>query len=236
MLAPTVGLSGQTGSYLNSYSYLPFGDIRSATGALSNPFQFNGQMGVMSQVNGLDYMRARFYAPWSGRFLNRDPIGLSGGTNVYTYAGNNPVAFRDPSGTDLFNFTVAVGFRVLTGLVKLAGQTQTTSDNLGWQPPAAERPRLKESQAPRHRMPPGRPYQRPSPSLWQRPEPRLRLKVPVRQWWRSPAKRQWKEGRPGGGGRVCCCRIDCSGSRLRGRLRLLATVLRRVWTISIRTS
>ena len=32
------------------------------------------------------------------RFLTQDPIGLAGGVNLYAYAGNNPVAFRDPFG------------------------------------------------------------------------------------------------------------------------------------------
>jgi uncharacterized protein RhaS with RHS repeats len=38
------------------------------------------------------------YDPQTGRFLTQDPIGLAGGVNLYAYAGNNPIAFRDPYG------------------------------------------------------------------------------------------------------------------------------------------
>jgi peptidoglycan LD-endopeptidase CwlK len=31
-------------------------------------------------------------------FLTQDPIGLAGGVNLYSYAGNNPVSFSDPYG------------------------------------------------------------------------------------------------------------------------------------------
>ena len=98
----TVGLSGSTGSYLNSYSYLPFGGILSSTETVPNPFQFDGQNGVMSQGNGLDMMAARFYDPTTGRFLSRDPIGVAGGGNVYAYAKNNPLSSVDPSGLAAF--------------------------------------------------------------------------------------------------------------------------------------
>ena len=94
----TVGLVGKTGTYVNSYHYLPFGEIQNATGTLANPFQYNGQLGVMAQGDGLVLMRARFYSPSLGKFINSDPIGQLGGTNVYMYALNNPVNLLDPTG------------------------------------------------------------------------------------------------------------------------------------------
>ena len=47
---------------------------------------------------GLYYVRARYYSPVLGRFLQTDPIGLGGGTNLYAYVGNDPVNGTDPSG------------------------------------------------------------------------------------------------------------------------------------------
>ena len=35
---------------------------------------------------------------YEGILLTQDPIGLAGGTNLYAYAGNNPVAWSDPFG------------------------------------------------------------------------------------------------------------------------------------------
>ena len=46
----------------------------------------------------LYYMRNRWYEAGVGRFLSEDPTGLEGGLNPVSYAGNDPVNLRDPSG------------------------------------------------------------------------------------------------------------------------------------------
>jgi RHS repeat-associated protein len=46
----------------------------------------------------LYYVRTRWYDPVTHRFLTPDPIGLEGGLNPYTFAGNDPVNGSDPSG------------------------------------------------------------------------------------------------------------------------------------------
>ena len=45
------------------------------------------------------YMRSRWYDPQARRFLSEDPIGIAGGSDLYTFGGNDPVNYFDPSGT-----------------------------------------------------------------------------------------------------------------------------------------
>ena len=34
----------------------------------------------------------RYYAPWLGRWVSCDPLGIVDGNNLYVYARNNPLA------------------------------------------------------------------------------------------------------------------------------------------------
>jgi RHS repeat-associated protein len=98
-IGSTAGLSNAAGGYADHYSYLPFGEMQTATQALANPFQFVGRFGVMQEGNGLEFMRARFYSPDAGRFTSQDPLGLAGGSvNRYDYSSNSPSNRIDPQG------------------------------------------------------------------------------------------------------------------------------------------
>jgi len=44
------------------------------------------------------HVGARCYDPSTGRFLQRDPIGIIAGKNVYAYVKNRPASSVDPSG------------------------------------------------------------------------------------------------------------------------------------------
>ena len=101
--------------------------------------------GVMTAGNGLDFMRARFYSPSTGRFIQRDPTGLSGGANLYAYTANDPVNLVDPTGlfgTDFggnnyrdasqggiayLNGAVQYGDRIVTGLRSQAADANEDS-------------------------------------------------------------------------------------------------------------
>ena len=62
---------------------------------ISNNIRFQGQ--YFDEETGLHYNRHRYYSPYVGRFISKDPIGLLGGHNVYAYAPN-PVEWVDPRG------------------------------------------------------------------------------------------------------------------------------------------
>lgn len=64
--------------------------------AVGSPFLFQGQ--IYDEDAGLIYMRARFYDPALGVFLQRDPMGYEDSGNQNAGLGNNPVNFRDPTG------------------------------------------------------------------------------------------------------------------------------------------
>jgi RHS repeat-associated protein len=50
--------------------------------------------------SGLVLTWHRAYAPETGRWLSRDPIGEEGGINLYGYVGNNPINLWDPLGLE----------------------------------------------------------------------------------------------------------------------------------------
>ena len=96
-IGSVVGVSGGLGSYLNAYTYLPYGGVLHSTEAIDNPFQFIGAWGVMAEDNGLHFMRNRFYDSATGTFLSTDPLWIPG-TSAYEYANNNPLQFADADG------------------------------------------------------------------------------------------------------------------------------------------
>lgn len=83
----------------NKYAYDDFGNVATnSVEVVSNPFKYVGKYGVATDAPDLLYMRARYYMPSLGRFINKDPIGLAGGMNMYAYVGNNPLSLIDPLG------------------------------------------------------------------------------------------------------------------------------------------
>jgi RHS repeat-associated protein len=87
-----------TGALVASYEYSPFGELLRCEGsyAKANPFRFSTKF--VDDETGLVYFGYRYYDARNGRFISRDPIWESGGNNLYSYVGNDPVNGRDTLG------------------------------------------------------------------------------------------------------------------------------------------
>jgi len=93
-----VALSDSSGDTVQTYEYSVYGQVAVEDPNHPNPYMFAGRR--FDIEIGLYYNRARYYNPFTGRFLQADPIGYQAGMNLYRYCCNNPLILRDPSGRD----------------------------------------------------------------------------------------------------------------------------------------
>ena len=80
------------GSLDAKYEYGAFGETLRVGGtsiADDNPFRFSTK--YTDTESGLIYYGFRYYSASLGRFLNRDPLGEAGGSNLYAFVENDPV-------------------------------------------------------------------------------------------------------------------------------------------------
>ncbi len=134
-LGNTIALTKTDGTFQETYQYDPYGkphffDSDGASipnSTVNNPYLFTGR--EWDSETGLYYLRARFYSPELGRFLQRDPINISflklleqksltnsvifkikltngfiydpQNLHSYLYIQNNPINYKDPLGLTL---------------------------------------------------------------------------------------------------------------------------------------
>lgn len=91
----TIAMTDDSEAITHKYAYDDFGKVTQIEEANFNPYRYVGKYGIQHEDEDLYFMRARYYNPDIGRFLTEDPIWA---TNLYPYAGNNPVMNVDPSG------------------------------------------------------------------------------------------------------------------------------------------
>ena len=90
------------GNITDTFAYDTYGKLICRTGVSEAIFCYNGRDGVVTDENGLVYMRARYYSPDMRRFINADIVAgaISNAVtlNRFAYANGNPVSFVDPLG------------------------------------------------------------------------------------------------------------------------------------------
>ncbi|MBU0639552.1 MAG: RHS repeat-associated core domain-containing protein [Planctomycetes bacterium] len=138
MLGSTVLTTNSAGLAEQSFAYTAFGEAVAADPTATTRYGYAGSYGYESGLLTLDcpdpslppitlqHVGARWYEPAIGRFVQRDPIGIEGGLNVYGYCVNNPLVAVDPSGLSVDDpgdpkkgagvFLVIVGTMAVSGI------------------------------------------------------------------------------------------------------------------------
>ena len=108
----------QNGAIAWSAEYTAFGKATIEVETVVNNLRFPGQ--YFDTETGLHYNWFRYYAPGVGRYLRKDPIGLRGGINLFTYAHNGPLQYLDPKG-------LIAGIATVTGIAVFGGGISLTN-------------------------------------------------------------------------------------------------------------
>jgi RHS repeat-associated protein len=103
-LGSTVAVTNASGTLTSQQRYLPFGGTRAIPNSpiLATDFTYTGQRKLDDGMGGIMDYKARFYSVALMRFLQPDSIIPNAANpqnfNRFSYVGNNPVRFNDPTG------------------------------------------------------------------------------------------------------------------------------------------
>ncbi|MFO0700131.1 MAG: RHS repeat-associated core domain-containing protein [Nitrospira sp.] len=90
-------LTHATGGTAKSYAYDSYGNVLESSGTVEQPYSYTGR--EFDAESGLYYYRARYYDPTTGRFLQKDSVGMAGGDpTLYGYAFKSPTNLGDAFG------------------------------------------------------------------------------------------------------------------------------------------
>ena len=116
------GYADEGGSVVARWTYDAWGNALTeevdASAAELRAVRYRFQGRERSAATGLVNFRMRWYDPETGRWLSKDPIGLSGGLNLYAFCGNTPISLVDAFGLNWWDATKRFGSDAINGYVR----------------------------------------------------------------------------------------------------------------------
>jgi RHS repeat-associated protein len=97
-------LSAKGGDRVASINYNPYGEATQSSGTVPVDLRYAGLF--YDQQSGLYLAHHRIYEPKTGRWISRDPIGVNGGLNLFSYLSGEPIAHTDTSGYSWYSSVV----------------------------------------------------------------------------------------------------------------------------------
>jgi RHS repeat-associated protein len=119
-LGNTRVITDENGNILAEHKYFPYGEEITNQTQDTLSHRFTGH--ERDFESNLDYMMARYYSSFMGRFLSVDRFkgikGLAQSLNRYSYVLNNPIIYNDPSGNMVPWFFAAPGGNIWDALIE----------------------------------------------------------------------------------------------------------------------
>lgn len=135
-----LNLLDEAGTVRGTMSYGDYGAVTKTTGTVDTPFKYAGRLGVITDNNGLVYLKTRYYNPRLMRFMNRDTVAGSvtdsQSLNRFSYVEGNPLTYVDLNGqartwlNDNVGFLGGLGWDALE-FVPVLGNVMSAVDLIG---------------------------------------------------------------------------------------------------------
>ena len=125
-LGSTIAITNMNAGIIDNNRFGPYGEAISPVAKNSrltnSPWGYTGESHDIE--GGLIYLRARYYEPNTGRFIQQDSYPYFGDTknpltrNLYLYGNGNPLMYKDPNGHIAITISA-----IVTYLLKNAAET-----------------------------------------------------------------------------------------------------------------
>jgi len=110
------------GNVVAHYQYDAFGNIVVQSGSLADSFSFRFSTKPYCAILDKVEFQLRIYAPVTGRWMSRDPIGEIGGLHLYGFVENNPANKIDKLGLSKCSTPCPKGAKTMGELLPLEAE------------------------------------------------------------------------------------------------------------------